>query len=113
MVICQGFTRYRRVSNCLSSGNWSLALTNQTTDKTMPIRAHPSNLYEDLPALQRPQTHNDYEERLDAQNPYEIDVQKIPNMTAEVRQSGSLVLAISMLVEFPSLRRTLPSGNEF
>ena len=56
----------------------------------MPIRAHPSNLYEDLPALKRPQTHNDYEERLDAQNPYEIDVQKIPNMTANIRRSASL-----------------------
>ena len=36
----------------------------------MAIHAHPS--------LQRPQTPNDYEERLDIQNPYEIDVQEIP-----------------------------------
>ena len=55
--------------------------------QTMPIRAHALNLHEDfLPALQRPQTHNDYEERLDAQNPYEIDVQKIPNMTPNIRR---------------------------
>ena len=39
-----------------------------------------------------------YEERLDAQNPYEIDVQKIPNMTAEYTASP--------------LRCILPSGNE-
>ena len=50
----------------------------------MPIHAHPSKLYEDFPALKRPQTHNDYEERLDAQNPYEIDVQKYsPNTDSE------------------------------
>ena len=32
----------------LSSGNLRLALMNQTTDKTMTIRAHPSNLYENF-----------------------------------------------------------------
>ena len=55
----------------------------------MPIRALPSNLCKILPALQRHTTHNEYEERPDARNPYEIDVQKIPRVTPNIRQSAS------------------------
>ena len=34
--------RRGRCPQLLSRGNWSLALTNQTTDKTMPIRCPPN-----------------------------------------------------------------------